>query len=415
MKKTLNIALLGKDFLLSGGTELLRNLANALLAADNDQQLRLFLLLPVKNKIDTCADLKGVFLETAKQLLRQRKLSILKQEPIFDSNFLDYFSNVDGAIDYIEYNDMTGLVPVLQRISADVVLPAAFSLGQAFPYPWVGYIYDFQHKYYPSYFNPKECLTRDIHFATILRDAQAVIVNARSVKKDIDRYFPYNECEVFGLPFSAAPTTHWLEDNDPGQLQDYNLPERYFLISNQFWIHKSHRTAFQALAMLLKNPDYEDLHIVCTGKMEDYRHPDHIKNLQHEIEELSIVDRVHFLGHIPKKDQIAIMKQSLAVLQPTLFEGGPGGGSVYDAISLGIPAILTDIPVNMEIKNEKNLFYFEAGSASDLASKIKNFLNSNITRPLKNELITRGEQRKQSLGEHLLKAAKYVIQKNNPS
>ena len=94
--------------------------------------------------------------------------------------------------------------------------------------------------------------------------------------------------------------------------------------------------------------------------MEDYRFPEHINNLQREIDELGIADQVHFLGHIPKADQIAIMKGSLAVLQPTLFEGGPGGGSVYDAVSLGVPALLSDIPVNREIENEKNLLYFEA-------------------------------------------------------
>lgn len=413
MKKTLNIALLSRDFLLSGGSDLLRNLANALMVAENDQPLKLYLLLPVKNKIDTCADIRGVCMKTAGQLLRQRKLSLPRQEPIFDTDFLDYFRNIDGTIEFVEYNNMTGLLPALQKIEADVVLPAAFSLGQSFPYPWVGYIYDFQHKYFPSFFSSAECLTRDIHFATILRDAKAVIVNAKSVKHDINHYFPYNECEVFNLPFSASPIARWLEVKGPKKLQGYNLPERYFLISNQFWLHKSHSTAFQALSMLLNDPDYKDLHIVCTGKMEDYRHPDHIKNLQQEIRELSITDRVHFLGHIPKEDQIAIMKQALAVLQPSLFEGGPGGGSVYDAVSLGIPAILSDIPVNLEIKDEKNLFYFESGSALDLAKKIKDFLNIKVNLPPRDELIALGEQRKRLLGEHLLKTVRYVTRKTD--
>ena len=53
------------------------------------------------------------------------------------------------------------------------------------------------------------------------------------------------------------------------------------------------------------------------------------------MDELGINDDVEIVGHIPKLDQIALLKNSIAVIQPTLFEGGPGGGSAYDAISLG--------------------------------------------------------------------------------
>ncbi len=111
---------------------------------------------------------------------------------------------------------------------------------------------------------------------------------------------------------------------------------------------------------------------------------------------------MHFLGHIPKADQIAIMKDSLAVIQPTLFEGGTGGGSVYDAISLGVPAILSDIPVNREIENEKNIFYFNSESDTDLAEKILDFLKRDIKRPEKENLVEMGEQRKFLLGTRLL-------------
>ena len=411
MSTSLNIALLGKDFGWSGGVELLRNLANALLSLSDERQLKLHLLLPVRNRIDNLADLRFVVGTTAERLLKQGKFSLPRQEPVFEASVPDYFKNVDGAVEIVEYNLATGLIPVLKRIEADVVIPAAAPLGRNFPIPWVGYVYDFQHKYYPDYFNAGDGLGRDIHFASMLREAKAVLVNAKSVKNDIDKFFPYHECEVFALPFSAAPVANWLEDGNPERLKSYNLPQRYFLISNQFWIHKSHITAFRALALLAKEQQFADLHIVCTGKMEDYRFPDHIRDLEREISELNIADRVHFLGHIPKADQIAIMKGSLAVLQPTFFEGGPGGGSVYDAVSLGVPALLSDIPVNREIEKERNIFYFETGSATDLAEKIGKFLKIKINRPSKGELIEQGMKRKKLLGECLLRAANYVMTK----
>ena len=37
---------------------------------------------------------------------------------------------------------------------------------------------------------------------------------------------------------------------------------------------------------------------------------------------------------INKKDQLSLIRSAKALIQPTLFEGGPGGGSCRDAISL---------------------------------------------------------------------------------
>lgn len=406
---SLNVAMLGQDFFWGGGTELIRIIANALLADHDGHRIRLFLLLPVLNQVDTLADLRGNLLRTFRHLRHERKFVYPLRKPRFDTGVLDYISHIDGPLELIEYNVVTGLIAALSRINADVILPAANNLGPSFHIPWVGYIYDFQHKYLPGFFTPRECLQRDIHFACMLRDAKAVIVNSQAVKNDINKFFPYHDCNVFDLPFSAAPVTKWLEDDDPDQLSHYNLPSRYLLISNQFWIHKSHSTAFKALALLKGDPKHSDLHIVCTGKMDDYRFPDYIQDLQLEIRELGLEQSVHLLGHIPKIDQIAIMKESLAVLQPSLFEGGPGGGSVYDAISLGVPAIISDILVNREIEKEQNVFYFVAGSETDLANKVGKFLKKEIHRPDKVELTQKGKWHKRVLGERLLEAIDCAI------
>jgi glycosyltransferase involved in cell wall biosynthesis len=413
MKQPLNIALLGRNLHWAGGAELLRVLANALLFVADHHQLRLFLLVPVRNKIDNFTDLRRNIRNTAASLIKHGTFSLPKREPVFGSIFHDYFRNLDGIVQPVEYNEQAGPIPALRRIEADVVMPAAASLGPSFPFPWVGYIYDLQHKYFPDYFSARECLDRDIHFATMLRDAKAVIVTSKSVKDDIDKFFPKRECEVFNLPFSAAPVSTWLEDGNADLLARYKLPSRYFLSSNQFWIHKSHITAFRALAMLMNDHGCADLHLVCTGKMEDYRFPDYIEGLRQQVRDLGIEGNVHFLGHIPKIDQIGIMKGCLAVLQPTLFEGNPGGLSVYDAVSLGIPVILSDIPVNREIEEEGNLFYFEAGSVTDLAGKITGFLKKSASRPSKQELVSRGERRKELMGERIMEVVYYAMGKSH--
>ena len=87
------------------------------------------------------------------------------------------------------------------------------------------------------------------------------------------------------------------------------------------------------------------------------------------ISELDLVDNTRMLDHIPRCDLVSLMRSSLAVIQPTTFEGGPGGGSVAMALSLGIPCIVSDIEVNKEIGQDKYIYYFEVNNVDDLLKK----------------------------------------------
>ena len=44
------------------------------------------------------------------------------------------------------------------------------------------------------------------------------------------------------------------------------------------------------------------------------------------------------------------------VIQPSLFEGGPGGFSAYEAISMDKFLLLSDIEVNKEAKSNRYIF-----------------------------------------------------------
>lgn len=398
----MNIALLGKDFSWGGGIDLIRCIANALILKSKEHPLKIYLLLPDDKKITHIFDILSLSI----RILKHKEYSLIrKREPEYLGHFQDSFKNVDGTLEIVRYyNSKRGLRYCLKRIEADIVLPVSISLGKNFPIPWIGYFWDFQYKYYPDFFTSVDCLSLDIAIATTLRDTRAVIVNAKAVKDDINKYFPYHECKIFNLPFAANPISFWFDEPEENLKIKYSLPENYFLISNQLWIHKSHITAFQALAALGDS----DIHIVCTGDMHDYRFPNYFSELKEEIFKLGLKNRIHFLGFIPKIDQVNIMKKSIAVLQPTLFEGGPGGGAVYDAVALGVPAIVTDISVNLEIEGE-NIVFFKSGSYEDMADKMKVVLKrkGNITN--KEVLLNQGLVRTHKLGDRLLEAIKYTI------
>ena len=122
-------------------------------------------------------------------------------------------------------------------------------------------------------------------------------------------------------------------------------------------------------------------------------------------------DYIRFLGYIPKDDQLAIMRGAVAVVQPTLFEGGPGGGAVYDAVSSGTPSIVSDIVVNLEI-DLGVVRFFKAGSPKDLAEKMADAMVNPPIRPSKSETLMQLTKRQQELGRVLLDASRLAIREH---
>jgi glycosyltransferase involved in cell wall biosynthesis len=139
----------------------------------------------------------------------------------------------------------------IERNNLELVLPAVHSLGKDFPIPWIGYAYDFQHRYYGNYFTDKDRLSRDSHFEAIFNDPEVTVVNSRSVASDAERFVYPIRSSISVLPFTPFLRSEWLK-TDNGILERYGLVDStpYFLISNQFWPHKNHRLACEAARVL---------------------------------------------------------------------------------------------------------------------------------------------------------------------
>jgi len=240
----------------------------------------------------------------------------------------------------------------------------------------------------------------------MLERASVVIVASRSVQADIDRFFPGRRCQVVVLPFAPMPDGTWFATSIEDAQTRYNVTGRYFMISNQFWIHKDYPTAFRALSLLTH--DERDVTLVCTGTTFDYRKPRYFEDLMAEVRSLGIAERIKCLGFIPKADQMALMRGAIAVVQPTLFEGGPGGGSVWEAVGLGVPALVSDIDVNREIK-DAGVSFFGVGNPDQLAARMQEVLRSSSIREPTDVLLARGHGRARQVGLVVLEAAKIAI------
>lgn len=302
------------------------------------------------------------------------------------------------------------LAAASRRLGLDVLLPSMVPLPARVGVPWIGYLFDFQHKHLPHFFSPAERTNRDLAFERMLGAAKAVIVNAQDVAKDIRHFYPGSPTRLFALPFSAAPGKDWFDQDPVATAARYGLASPYFIVCNQFWKHKDHETAFKAFAAIAKR--HPKVSLVCTGATNDYRYPDYFNELTAYARREAIEDRIHVLGLIPKLDQVALIRGSIALIQPTLFEGGPGGGAVYDSVSLGTPSIVSDIAVNREI-SEPTVTYFKASDPESLAERMDLALAHPVATEIDPaELFRQGHERRIKCGQYLLDAIDFSIRSN---
>jgi glycosyltransferase involved in cell wall biosynthesis len=287
------------------------------------------------------------------------------------------YSGIDSHLDQINYLEPRTLPKRLYWKAKKVLLKQddpqleAFLKQKTFDFvypclthccPSAAWIYDFQHKYLPQFFTQREIKQRDRAFARIAQQATTVVLSSKTAEADFQCFFPKAAHKATVLSFKTCPPPSWYEAKPEEVQQQYDLPNRFFIVSNQFWKHKNHLVLFEALKFLREQAIYPI--VVCTGRIENSHQPEFVQTIRQAVETAGITQQVHLLGMIPRLDQIQLMRRSLAVIQPSLFEGW--STVVEDARVLGKPTILSDISVHLE-QNPPNSIFFEQHSPQHLA------------------------------------------------
>jgi glycosyltransferase involved in cell wall biosynthesis len=257
---------------------------------------------------------------------------------------------------------------LIKQQGFDFIYPYMTPQAESTHYRAATWIPDFQYKYLPQFFTSEELQNREQSHVITAQCAQTVVLSSKTAAADFQKFFPDAAEKAQVLSFKTSPSLDWYQGNPQQVQQDYCLPDRFLLVSNQFWQHKNHLIIFDALK-LLKSRGVKPV-VVCTGHIYDYRRPDYSDIILKSIHQAGLAHQVYLLGLIPKLDQVQLMRRSLAVIQPSLFEGW--STLVEDARSLGKAMILSDLPVNLE-QNPPHSVFFDQTSAEHLAQKIEEF------------------------------------------
>jgi len=394
-----------------GGIDLLRMICDCLrltLAADPPAMVVLYPRVPRRQAVQTAIlPWRRWLAESATRGKLQPWRGILREQLSQSSSrrLARVRDAVGGQARVLRFHGDEELESLARAERLDCLLPSIRALERCVRTPWLGYLYDFQHRHLPHLFSDADRETRDARFAAMAEAASHVVVNSQAVAKDCRRFLGNARATFVPLPFGAAPMPDWLTDQ-PTLVAKYDLPKRFFLVCNQFWTHKNHRLVFEALHLMAQAPDsaeVADVGIVCTGSIVDERDRSYFPSLQHYLAGSGIAGRVRILDYIPKRDQIEIMKHALGVIQPTLFEGGPGGGAVYDAVSLGVPALVSDLPVNRELEGlGLAIRFFDPSDAAALTGLMLDHLRSpQVERKSAQTLRAEGLERRRAVGRVL--------------
>jgi glycosyltransferase involved in cell wall biosynthesis len=232
----------------------------------------------------------------------------------------------------------------------------------------ISWIPDFQENYFPDFFQKREIIDRIISQVNAAYSRGKLVLSSQSAYNDFYRLYPCKYCTTKIIQFISSLCFENYCFLSYNEITDkYNINEKYFICSNQFWIHKNHVILIEAIS-ILRN---ENINIILyfTGKEYDYRDPEYTVKLKKRVKELSLENNIHFLGFIPRKEQITLMKYAQAIIQPSLFEGW--NTTIEDAKYLEKEIIVSNIAVHKEQLGDKGHF-FDPMDAGDLAEKIKN-------------------------------------------
>jgi glycosyltransferase involved in cell wall biosynthesis len=267
---------------------------------------------------------------------------------------------------------------LMRRHGIQLVSHAAEVYGRGRPYRLISWLPDFQYLHLPELFPKGDQRKETLRLLRMAAATDAIVLSSFAARRDFSRIASEPIlARTTVLQFVSQPA--WgAAGADPGLEAGrieakYGFRGRFFLLPNQFWSHKNHRVVFEAVN-LLKQRGIGIL-VLCTGNLRDYRLKDnaYADGLRDYIGENSLHGNIRILGLIDYSDVLLMMRLSIAVLNPSRFEGW--SSTVEEARSMGKRLVLSDIDVHVE-QNPPGAAYFPADDVEALAEILMRLWNA---------------------------------------
>lgn len=230
----------------------------------------------------------------------------------------------------------------------------------------IEWVVDFNNRAFPLHYEDSGKLMQ-AHQEATTKQSTKIILSSYALKEELKKYYPNYKNEVKILRFACSLPS--LSHLDIQQVKAKHQLEGFFFMSpNQFWEHKNQIVVLQAIAELKSKYPLLKFKVLFTGSLAVNRGKGlYAEKLISAITNLGIDEYVQFLGILDRKEQLLLMQESVAIIQPSLYEGW--STLVEEAKALNKYILLSDLPVHRE-QIKENCSFFDPYNPNLLAELI---------------------------------------------
>jgi len=304
-------------------------------------------------------------------LLGLEKLTEVIRTPLLDSCSIVW--KLRKLTQHLLHKDFL-LYQKLKKENIDVLTHSSY-LWKGCDIPSMPWIPDFQYKHIPDLYDESSLKKLEERHRKLAKYSDALVLSSFSAEEDFKTFFSDIKCDLKKLQFAVLISEIDINLNQADLVAKYKLAQpRWFHLPNQFWKHKNHSVVIEALRVL-KEKGQEVPLVVATGNTKDARDPNLFHELKGKVKEYGLERNFVILGIIPYTDMLAFMSNSIAVINPSFFEGW--SSTVEESKSLGKLVILSDIIVHKEQRPFRSV-YFNPIQESELAIILDEVFNSGM-------------------------------------
>ncbi len=331
-----------------GGTYYILNLINALNSLPDEEKPQITLLVKCKSDYRYAADY------TAYPYLDYR--TVLNPILNLPRRIINKLSRT------IMGKNLLAVIPFREPV--DAVYPVYTTTQKVKNSPNISWIPDFQELYLPQFFSEDEIHQRDRRTKNLRDSGIPIVFSSEDSRSDYLKFYKGDKTKTHIFRFASRIPD--IPADTTAVMSKYGVtPGKYYFCANQFWAHKNHQILFESIR-ILRDAGHPVI-LLCSGNNADYRSADHYKSLVAFIKDNNLSDNIRLLGLIDRKEQLSLMKEARALIQPSLFEGW--STSIEEAKSMDKFMILSDLSLHKE-QVTQNALFFERNSAKSLADKI---------------------------------------------
>ena len=213
-------------------------------------------------------------------------------------------------------------------------------------------IWDFQELHNAKNFTYKDIFLRKINSIMCSKHSDKVILGGNHALIDYKKLL--NKKKTNGVVISQPYFLNFKIKKKSSLFKKYNIVnQNYYLLPNQYWLHKNHFVVLKALKYL-KNKKKDNFSIISTGNTINWRDKKYFREIL-EFLKINKIDNYVILGIIDHNDLINFGYYSNGIINPSISEGW--SNNVELAKSLNKINIISNIKCHKEQSNKKSFLF----------------------------------------------------------